>query len=70
MACCKVPQNRSRLSLAIEQRLNAMRGVTCSRLFGYSPRLAGMVYRSFGLCVALAVVLPAAVLFALAFAAS
>ena len=69
MACCKVPQNRSRVSLAIERRLNEWRGVTCSRLFAFSPRVAGAVYRSFGLCLSLTALTPVALAFVLAYAA-
>ena len=70
MACCKIPQNKSRLSAAVERRFYTLRSVTCSRLFGYSPRLAGLVYRSFGLWLILAAALPPVLAVALAFAAS
>ena len=66
MACCKIPQNRSKLGLAVERRLNATRGVVCSRLFAFSPRLAGTIYRSFGLCVVLAIMLAPVLVFAVA----
>ena len=58
MACCKV-RNKSRLSLAVERQFHALRGVACSRLFGLSPRAAGMVYRQFGVWLAAALCVPA-----------
>ncbi len=63
MACCKVPADQSWLSRAAQRRLNEWRGVVCSRLFAWSPRAAGFVYRSFGLCAAAALgVVPALIL--------
>ncbi len=68
MACCKVEKKRGWLAAAMERRLNEWRGVAASRLFAYSPRLAGLVYRSFGMCVAAAAILPVAMVLALALA--
>ena len=61
MACCKV-KNKSQLSLAVERQFYALRGVACSRLFGLSPRAAGMVYRQFGVWLAVALCVPVAAL--------
>jgi len=68
MACCKVKKKRNRLAAAMERRFNEWRGIAASRLFAYSPRLAGSVYRSFGMCVAVAAMLPVALALAVAFA--
>ena len=57
MACCKV-RNKSRRSLAMERQFYALRGVACSRLFGLSPRAAGLVYRQFGVWLSIVTGVP------------
>ena len=70
MACCKVKKKQNPLAEVMERRFNEWRGIAASRLFAYSPRLGGFVYRSFGMCVAVAAILPVALALAVALVSS